>query len=70
MDTEDVPQVLSSSTLTEETVEAVEDKEVESKESCHDSGIDIRETSIPPIQPVQNKKVSLIYVICAINFVC
>lgn len=42
MDTEDVPQVLSSSTLTEETVEAVEDKEVESKESCHDSGIDIR----------------------------
>lgn len=55
MDTDEIPQ-LSTSTLAEENV--CEDKEDETKESCHDSGIDIRETSIPPIVPVQNKKVS------------
>ncbi|KAK9730099.1 LysM domain [Popillia japonica] len=47
MDTEDVP-VIQSALLPEE----IEDEDPNAKPSCHDSGIDIRDTSIPPVAPV------------------
>ncbi|KAI4465810.1 nucleolar protein 7/estrogen receptor coactivator-related [Holotrichia oblita] len=47
MDTDDVP-VLQSALLPEE----IEDEDSNGKPSCHDSGIDIRDTSIPPAAPV------------------
>lgn len=48
--------VISRSSLQEQVDE---DTESLNKESCHDSGIDIRESSLPPIPPpIPNKKVS------------
>lgn len=47
MDTEDLP-VIQSALLPEE----IEDEDPNAKPSCHDSGIDIRDTSIPPVAPV------------------
>lgn len=58
MDTEELP-VVQSALLPDEIVE---DDEPNAKPSCHDSGIDIRDTSIPPVPPplppVPAKKVS------------
>lgn len=51
---------LHSSSMQEEQVENIEEEEETiSKESCHDSGIDIRESSLPPVVPIPTKKVSL-----------
>lgn len=59
METEDTPPVSSAGPLTEEQVDEVTEEDSLVKESCHDSGIDIRDTSIPPVVPVQtNKKVN------------
>lgn len=59
METEDTPPVSSAGPLTEEQVDESTEEDSLVKESCHDSGIDIRDTSIPPVVPVQtNKKVS------------
>lgn len=61
MDTEEAPLVCSAVPLTEEQVDESTEEDSLAKESCHDSGIDIRDTSIPPIVPVQtNKKVTLL----------
>lgn len=61
MDTEDTPPVSNTGPLTEEQVDESTEEDSLVKESCHDSGIDIRDTSIPPIVPVQtNKKVTII----------
>ncbi|KRT84418.1 hypothetical protein AMK59_2995, partial [Oryctes borbonicus] len=46
MDTEETPVLQSSALLPEEIIE---DEEPNAKPSCHDSGIDIRDTSIPPV---------------------
>lgn len=60
MDTEETPPVSSTGPLTEEQVDESTEEDSLVKESCHDSGIDIRDTSIPPIVPVQsNKKVRI-----------
>nr|CAH7760990.1 unnamed protein product [Callosobruchus chinensis] len=55
IDTDEMPAI-SASALQEQ--QATDDDEQDSlnKESCHDSGIDIRETSLPPIPPVVQKK--------------
>lgn len=55
IDTDEIPPI-SSSMLQEDQIDE-EDSLV--KESCHDSGIDIRESSVPPIAP-HPKKVILI----------
>lgn len=52
IDTDELPAV-SASSLQEEHEE---EEEQLAKESCHDSGIDIRETSLPPVIPIQTKK--------------
>lgn len=68
MDTEETPPVSSAATLTEEQVDESTEEDSLVKESCHDSGIDIRDTSIPPIIPVQtNKKVSTAAVITDVS---
>lgn len=59
MDTEDGPSV-SPAPLLEEHIE--EDDSL-AKESCHDSGIDIRDTNIPIVAPVPTKKVRLFYLL-------
>lgn len=60
MDTEETPPVSNTGPLTEEQVDESTEEDSLVKESCHDSGIDIRDTSIPPIVPVQtNKKVTI-----------
>lgn len=53
---------IHSSSMQEEHVENIEEEDIISKESCHDSGIDIRESSLPPVIPIQTKKVSWIFV--------
>ncbi|XP_074040420.1 TLD domain-containing protein mustard isoform X3 [Leptinotarsa decemlineata] len=53
IDTDELPAI-SSAILQEEHVD--EEENSLNKESCHDSGIDIRETSLPPILPIQQKK--------------
>ncbi|XP_017782907.1 PREDICTED: oxidation resistance protein 1 isoform X4 [Nicrophorus vespilloides] len=55
MDTDDLPLSASPGPLAEEQIE--EEDDLLTKQSCHDSGIDIRDTSIPPIVPVASKKV-------------
>ncbi|KAJ8951799.1 hypothetical protein NQ318_019772 [Aromia moschata] len=52
IDTDEIP-ALSSSSVQEEHLD--EDDSL-AKESCHDSGIDIRETSLPPVVPLPTKK--------------
>lgn len=47
----------SPNLLQEEQVESEDDSLV--KQSCHDSGIDIRETSVPPVQTIPAKKVKI-----------
>lgn len=56
IDTDEMP-IISAGILQEEQI-GEEDEESLVKESCHDSGIDIRESSQPPIVAVQTKKVS------------
>ncbi|CAH1962600.1 unnamed protein product [Acanthoscelides obtectus] len=55
IDTDELPAI-SSPVLQEQ--QATDDDEQDSlnKESCHDSGIDIRESSLPPVPPVVHKK--------------
>lgn len=63
MDTDETPVLSGPMTLAEEQTEEIKTEDEEIKESCHDSGIDIRDTSIPPpppIVPIPNKKVSLL----------
>lgn len=46
--------------LPEEHVEEEDENDSLNKESCHDSGIDIRESSLPPVPPpLPNKKVCI-----------
>lgn len=47
---------MSAPAVAEEHIDEEEDSLA--KESCHDSGIDIRESSLPPIVPIPTKKVS------------
>ncbi|XP_068904185.1 oxidation resistance protein 1 isoform X4 [Tenebrio molitor] len=54
IDTDEIPPI-SSSMLQEDQIDE-EDSLV--KESCHDSGIDIRESSVPPIAPHPKKQYS------------
>ncbi|KAL3282082.1 hypothetical protein HHI36_005281 [Cryptolaemus montrouzieri] len=54
LDVDEMP--IHSSSLQEEHVESVDEEEIISKESCHDSGIDIRESSLPPVVPISTKK--------------
>ncbi|XP_044750372.1 nuclear receptor coactivator 7 isoform X3 [Coccinella septempunctata] len=55
IDVDELP--MHSSSMQEEPVEQIEEEEETiSKESCHDSGIDIRETSLPPVVPIPTKK--------------
>ncbi|KAJ8926700.1 hypothetical protein NQ314_020916 [Rhamnusium bicolor] len=53
IDTDEMP-ALSSSGVQEQHIDEEEDSLV--KESCHDSGIDIRESSLPPVMPIPAKK--------------
>ncbi|XP_049822528.1 nuclear receptor coactivator 7 isoform X2 [Aethina tumida] len=54
IDTDEMP-IISAGILQEEQI-GEEDEDSLVKESCHDSGIDIRESSQPPIVAVQTKK--------------
>ncbi|XP_045471483.1 nuclear receptor coactivator 7 isoform X3 [Harmonia axyridis] len=54
IDVDEMP--IHSSSMQEEHVENIEEEDIISKESCHDSGIDIRESSLPPVIPIQTKK--------------
>ncbi|XP_023310478.1 nuclear receptor coactivator 7 isoform X3 [Anoplophora glabripennis] len=53
IDTDEMP-VLSAPPVAEEHID--EEENSLAKESCHDSGIDIRETSLPPVVPIPTKK--------------
>uniref|UniRef100_V5GP38 Oxidation resistance protein 1 n=1 Tax=Anoplophora glabripennis TaxID=217634 RepID=V5GP38_ANOGL len=55
IDTDEMP-VLSAPPVAEEHID--EEENSLAKESCHDSGIDIRETSLPPVVPIPTKKYS------------
>lgn len=55
IDTDEMPAV-SAPALAEEQQNIDEEEDSLAKESCHDSGIDIRETSLPPVVPIQTKK--------------
>lgn len=55
IDTDELPAV-STSSVQEEHIDEEEDNLI--KESCHDSGIDIRESSVPPVLPIPPKKYS------------
>ncbi|KAK9870388.1 hypothetical protein WA026_007953 [Henosepilachna vigintioctopunctata] len=54
IDVDEIP--MHSSSLQEEQAENIDEEEVISKGSCHDSGIDIRESSLPPVIPIPSKK--------------
>lgn len=53
IDVDEMPAV-SAPAVAEEHIDEEEDSLA--KESCHDSGIDIRETSLPPVVPIPTKK--------------
>ncbi|CAH1117849.1 unnamed protein product [Phaedon cochleariae] len=53
IDTDEIPAI-STSSFQEENID--EEDGSNKEESCHDSGIDIRETSLPPILPIPQKK--------------
>ncbi|XP_060518605.1 oxidation resistance protein 1 isoform X10 [Cylas formicarius] len=57
IDTDEIPAI--SSSIQEDSTEEKpddDDDDDEIKQSCHDSGIDIRESSLPPVIPVPTKK--------------
>ncbi|XP_044268620.1 oxidation resistance protein 1 isoform X2 [Tribolium madens] len=54
IDTDEIPAI-SSSMIQEDQIDEEENLV---KESCHDSGIDIRETNIPPVAPHPKKQYS------------
>ncbi|KAG5888498.1 hypothetical protein JTB14_015743 [Gonioctena quinquepunctata] len=54
IDTDELPAI-SAPNLQEKHIDEEEDDDL-NKENCHDSGIDIRDTSLPPIVPIQQKK--------------
>ncbi|KAJ8916218.1 hypothetical protein NQ315_016357 [Exocentrus adspersus] len=55
IDTDEMPAV-STPAVVEEQQHIDEEEDSLAKESCHDSGIDIRESSLPPVVPIQTKK--------------
>lgn len=55
-----------SSSVQEDHIEEEETngEEADMKESCHDSGIDIRETPLVPVAPIPVKEVCAVYNYC------